>query len=221
MKTKEIPLQAINVNSIIDLTLLDPRATVVDIEKLCDIAYKNQYYAVCVNPCNVLFARGYILKNFEGALKIVCVVGFPLGANESTIKIQEAKQALAEGADEIDVVINIGRAKSLDYDYVKQELKILKKIAKKRIVKAILDTCYFDENEIIKLCKLCVSAGVDFIQTSTGFGTSGANEDVLNIILNETKGKCLVKASGGINSRELAVHYANIGCGRIGTSAVI
>lgn len=221
MKIKENLVQAINVNSIVDLTLLDPRATVMDIEKLCDIAYKNQYRAVCVNPCNVQFASGYILKNLEGALKVVSVIGFPLGANESTIKIQEAKQVFGEGADEVDVVINIGRAKSLDYDYIKQELRIIKKIAKKRIVKAILDTCYFDENEVIKLCKICVNAGVDFIQTSTGFGTSGANEDIVKILLNETKGKCQIKVSGGIMTREQAVYYINLGCTRIGTSAVI
>lgn len=221
MKTKEPQLQAINVNSIVELTLLDPRATVVDIEKLCDIAYKNQYYAVCVNPCNVQFANGYILKNFEGAVKVVAVVGFPLGANESNIKIQEAKQVFGEGADEVDVVINIGRAKSLDYDYVKQELRIIKKIAKKRIVKAILDVCYFDENEIIKLTKLCVSAGVDYIQTSTGFGFKGVSEDIIKIILSEAKGRCGVKLAGGINTREQAIYFANLGCGRIGTGAVI
>ncbi|MBQ8424879.1 MAG: deoxyribose-phosphate aldolase [Clostridia bacterium] len=214
-------LDAINLNNLIDLTLLDPRATVVDIEKLCDIAYKNQYYAICINPCNVLFAKGYILKNLDGALKIVSVVGFPLGASSMSTKVHEVKQVLAEGADEIDVVINIGRAKSMDYEYIKDELKIIKKIAKKHIVKAIIETCYFDENEIIKLCKICISAGVDYIKTSTGFGTSGANEDVINILLNETKGKCLIKASGGITTRSQAIHYVNMGVRRIGTSTIL
>ena len=221
MRKKDSVLDAININNLIDLTLLDPRATVADIEKLCDIAYKNQYYAVCVNPCNVSFAVGYNLKNLDGALKIVTVVGFPLGANSMSTKVQEVKQALAEGADEIDVVINIGRAKSLDFDYVKDELKLIRKIAKKQIVKAIIETCYFNDNEIIKLCKICANVGVDFIKTSTGFGTSGANEETIKIILNETKGKCSVKASGGIKTREQAVHLVNIGVRRIGTSIII
>lgn len=221
MNSSHSAFEPINLNSIIDLTLLDPRATIVDIEKLCDIAYKNQYYSICINPCNVSFAKGYILKNFDGLLKIVSVVGFPLGANSMAVKVQEAKQSILEGADEIDVVINIGRAKCMDYDYVKEELRLIKKIAKKHIVKAIIDTCYFDENEIIKLSKVCVSSGIDFIMTSTGFGTSGANEDTINILLNETKGKCLIKASGGISSRAQAVHYVNMGVKRIGTSSIL
>jgi len=203
--------------------LLEPsyRATITDIEKLCDIAYKNQYYSVCINPSNVPFAYGYILKNFDSSIKIVAVVGFPLGANSMSTKIQEVKQAIGEGADEIDVVINIGRAKNLDYEYVKHELKLIKKIAKKHIVKAIIETCYFDENEIIKLCKVCISSGVDFVMTSTGFGTSGANDDIVNILVNETKGKCMVKATGGITTRDQAVHYVNMGVKRIGTSCVL
>lgn len=221
MKKVEEKLNAIDINSMVDFTLLDPRATDIDIEKVCDIAYKNQYYSVCVNPCNVQFASGYIAKHFESSIKVVSVIGFPLGANSTETKLQEAKQCLAVGADEIDVVINIGRAKSLDYDYVKSELAQIKKLAKKHIVKAILETCYFDENEIIKLCKICMKAGVDYVKTSTGFGTGGANVDVVKIMVNETKGKCKVKASGGIRTREQAVEYANLSVSRIGTSSVI
>ncbi len=221
MKNVDTKLNVIEINKMVDFTLLDPRATDVDIEKLCDIAYKNQYYSVCVNPCNVQIASGYIAKHFAGSLKVVSVVGFPLGASTTNIKIQEAKQCIVDGADEIDVVINIGRAKSLDYDYVKSELAQIKKNARNKIVKAILETCYFDDNEIIKLCKICVKAGVDFVKTSTGFGTGGANEDVVKIMVNETMGKCGVKASGGIRTREQAVAFANLGVTRIGTSSVI
>ena len=141
MDKRENNLEAIKLNSVIDLTLVDPRATIIDIEKLCDIAYKNQYYAVCINPCNVSFAKGYILKNLENAVKVVSVIGFPLGASSMSTKLQEAKQAISEGADEIDVVINIGRAKSMDYDYIKDELRLIKKTAKKHIVKAIIEIC--------------------------------------------------------------------------------
>ena len=221
MKKIDTKLEVIKINSIVDFTLLDPRATDVDVEKMCDIAYKNQYYAVCVNPCNVPIASGYIAKHFPESLKVCAVVGFPLGANSTEIKIQESKQCLAEGADELDVVINIGRAKSLDYEYVKNELALIKRIAKKRIVKAIIETCYFDENEIIKLCSICTKAKVDYIKTSTGFGTAGANQDILKIMVNETKGKCLIKASGGITTHQQAVEYANLGVSRIGTSSVI
>lgn len=221
MKNNQEQLEAINVNSIVDFTLVDPRATIVDIEKICDIAYKNQYYSVCVAPCNVAIAKGYILKHFEGSIKVCAVVGFPLGFNTMNLKVQEAKQMILEGADEIDVVINIGKAKCLDYEYVKDELIMIRKVAKKRVVKAIIETCYFDTNEIIKLCKICANAGVDFIETSTGFGTSGANEEIINIMLKETKGRCNIKASGGIRTRQEAVSYANAGVRRIGTSSVI
>ncbi len=210
-----------SVNKMIDFTLLDPRATYADVEKLCNIAYKNQYYAVCVQPCNVSFAKGYILQNLNENLKVVSVVGFPLGANSSEIKIQETRQALIDGADEIDVVINIGRAKELDYDYVQDELYKIKKIAKKHIVKAIIETCYFDENEIIKLCNLCVKAKIDFVKTSTGFAIGGANERQVELMVKTLQGKCYVKASGGIKNREQAIRFANLGVRRIGTSSII
>ncbi len=212
---------AIDVASVIDFTLLDPRATKSDLEKMCDIAYKKKYYAVCVNPCNVSYVKGYILKNFNNALKVVAVVGFPLGANSVNIKAEETRQALADGADEIDVVINIGEAKQHSFEFVKAELSKIRKLAKKHIVKAILETCYFDQNEIIKLCKVCIKAKVDFIKTSTGFGTAGANKDVVKLILGEVSGRCKVKASGGIRTREQAIELINFGANRIGTSSII
>ena len=106
------------INSIIDFTLLDPRATNADLEKLCDIAYKNGYYSVCVNPCNVKYVKGYISQNFFDSIKVVCVIGFPLGANCLATKEVEARQALSDGADELDVVINIGMAKNGNYDFL-------------------------------------------------------------------------------------------------------
>ena len=109
-----------DVNSKVDFTLLDARATESDLEKLCDVAYKNLYYSVCVNPCNVKYVSGYILKTLQGNLKIATVIGFPLGANSTDVKVFETKTALQDGADEIDVVINIGKAKNGDFDYVKK-----------------------------------------------------------------------------------------------------
>ncbi len=210
-----------DINSKIDFTLLDPRATNSDIEKLCDIAYKNKYYAVCVNPTNVAYAKGYILKNFNNELKIVSVIGFPLGANSIEVKVLEAKNAIADGADEIDVVINIGRLKSADNDYLKRELSALRKASNGKILKCIFETCYLDENEIIKLCKMCAKFKIDYVKTSTGFGSFGANKNVVEIMLREVAGKCLVKASGGIRSREDVITYINLGVDRIGTSRVL
>lgn len=218
---KDASENILSLSSLIDFTLLDPRATYSDIEKLCDIAYKNRYYAVCVNPCNVAFAKGYILQNFEDSLKVVSVVGFPLGAETLSTKLQQARSAIEDGADELDVVINIGRAKELDYNYILFELSKIRKLAKKRIVKAIIETCYFDENEIVKLCNVCVKAKVDYVKTSTGFGTDGANLKIVNLMLNAVQGKCKVKASGGIRTREQALQFASLGVKRIGTSSII
>ena len=127
-----------DLNSKIDFTLLDPRATNCDIEKLCDIAYKNKYYSVCVNPYYVGYAKGYIAKHFFNEVKVVSVVGFPLGANTTNIKCSEIKQAIDDGADEVDVVVNIGRVKSGDFAYIKKELTKIRKAAKNHIFKLII-----------------------------------------------------------------------------------
>lgn len=213
--------EIIDLNKMIDFTLLDARATISDIEKLCNIAYKNGYYSVCVNPCFVSYAKSYISQNLNDSLKVVCVVGFPLGANKTSTKLFEVKEAINDGVDEIDVVINISMAKNGSLDYVKNELTKIKKMAKKIPVKAIIETCYFDENEIIKLCKICVKSKIDFIKTSTGFGTAGADVKTVDLINKEVAGKCLIKASGGIRSREQAIELVNYGAKRIGTSRIL
>lgn len=214
-------LDVLNVNSKVDFTLLDPRATYADIERLCDIAYKNQYYAVCVNPIYVSYAKGYIAKNFNNLIKVVSVIGFPLGANKIDVKLLEAKQAIDDGADEIDVVINISMLKTRNYDYIKSEVVKLRKLAKKQILKIIIETCYLDENDIIKICKICSKAKADYVKTSTGFGTGGVTENVINILYRELSGKCKIKASGGIKSRAEAINLLNLGAERIGTSHII
>lgn len=210
-----------DLNSKIDFTLLDARATEGDIERLCDIAYKNKYYSVCVNPSNVAYAKGYISKKLLDSLKVVSVVGFPLGANSVDVKCFETKMAISDGADEIDFVINLGKVKSGDFDYVKREFSGMRKASKGHVLKCIIETCYLDENEIIKVCKLCVKYKIDYIKTSTGFGTVGAEEKSLSVILREVFGVCKVKASGGIRSREQAINFINMGVDRIGTSRVL
>ena len=221
LKKKDRVIEFAGVNERVDFTLLDARATFADIEKLCDVAYKNQYYSVCVNPCNVKYASGYITKKLQGGLKVASVVGFPLGANTVDCKVFETKQAIADGADEIDVVINIGMAKSGDFDYVKTELSKIKKVAKNHVVKAIIETCYLDENEIVKLCKVCVKAKVDYVKTSTGFGTGGATVEHVALMHKTVAGKCKVKASGGIRTRESAAQMINNGADRIGCSRIL
>lgn len=213
--------EIVNLENLIDFTLLDPRATENDIEKLCDIAYKHSYYSVCVNPCNVSYAKGYINKNLNGKLKVVCVVGFPLGANSTNIKVAEAKEAICNGVDEIDVVINIGYLKQGKFDYIKNELKKLRKITKNIIIKAIIESCYLDKNEIVKISKICMQTKIDFIKTSTGFGTNGAELENIKLIYQTVKGVCKIKASGGIRNREQAIDFVNAGVDRIGTSHII
>ena len=220
-KKKEEKIDAIDVGARVDFTLLDPRAIDDDLEKICDIAYKNGYYAVCVNPANVKYTSGYIAKHLKNSLKVVSVVGFPLGANSLQVKISEAKEAIESGADEIDMVINIGKAKSGDFGYVKNEIEKVRKIAKKKILKVIIETCYFDQNDIIKLCKICMACKVDYIKTSTGFGTGGATKEIVSLIKKVVGGKCRIKASGGIKTREQVVEFLNLGADRIGTSTII
>ena len=212
---------AFDLGAAVDFTLLDPRATEADIEKLCDIAYKNSYYAVCVNPCNVSYAKSYIEKKLKNSIKVVSVVGFPLGANLLSTKLAEAKEVISSGADEIDFVINIGRAKQGKYDYIKNELKSIRKLAKHSVVKVIIETCYFDKNEIIKLSKLCAQNKIDYIKTSTGFGTGGAKIEDIKTIYETVKGACKIKASGGIRTRQQAIDLLNAGAARIGTSHIL
>lgn len=213
--------EIIALEKMVDFTLLDPRATESDIEKICDIAYKHSYYSVCVNPSNVSYATGYINKNLNSELKVVCVVGFPLGANSTNVKLAEAKEAIANGADEIDFVVNIGKLKQGKFDYIKNELKMLRKVTKNHIIKAIIETCYLSKNEIVKISKICMQSKIDFVKTSTGFGTGGALEDDVKLIYETVKGVCKIKASGGIRNREQALKFINIGANRIGTSHII
>ena len=205
----------------IDFTILDPRATESDLEKVCDIAYKRSYYSVCVNPANVSYVKSYIDKHFNGGLNVVSVVGFPLGANSTESKLFEIKEVFDNGADEIDFVINIGKLKQGKFDYIENELKRIRKASKGRVVKAIIETCYLTKNEIVKISKLCLRLKIDFIKTSTGFGCSGANLEDVKLIYETVKGGCKIKASGGIRSRLDAVNLLNCGAARIGTSHII
>ena len=217
----DVELSERDLNSYIDYTLLDARAGDKDVEDLCNIAVKNKYYAVCVNPTNVEHARRYIDSKMPDTVKVVSVIGFPLGASEIETKVLETKKAINAGADEVDVVINISKAKQGDFGYIKNELSRVVRSSRGRVVKAIIETCYFNRDEILKLCKVCVKAKVDFVKTSTGYGIGGATPEVVELIKNAVDGKCRVKASGGIRTRADAFNMLRAGARRIGTSREI
>lgn len=199
----------------IDHTLLKPTATSLDIEKLCNEAMEYKFFSVCVNSCYVPLAAE-LLRNSD--VSVCSVVGFPLGAMSTRAKLFEAERALTDGADEIDMVLNIGWLKSKRINEVLQEISFIKNETGKRILKVILETCYLDETEKKLACKLCVDAGADFVKTSTGFGSAGATFEDVKLMKNAVKGDAKVKASGGIRDRQTAMDYIYLGVDRIGTS---
>lgn len=211
----------VELNNFIDLTLVDARATKADLEKVCDIAYKNQYYSVCVNSCNVAYVSDYINANLLGALRVVSMIGFPLGAVKTDVKIFEIKQAIQDGADEIEVVLNIARLKENDFKYLKHELVQIKKATKKKVLRVVLETCYLSQNELVKILELCAKLKVDYVATSTGFGVAGADLDIVNFMNKVLAGRCKIKASGAIKDRMQAVNLINCGASLIGTSRVL
>lgn len=203
-------------NKYIDHTNLKPDATREDIKKLCDEAIKYKFATVCVNPCYVELAKD-LLK--ESNVDICTVIGFPLGASHVRTKEYEAIIAIENGADEIDMVINIGALKDKDYDYIKEEIESVREVLEGRILKVIIETCYLTDDEIRKITEICNETFVNFIKTSTGFGVRGASIHDIEVI-NEVKNDLLeVKASGGIKSYEQANEFIKLGVTRIGTSS--
>lgn len=205
-----------SLNTYIDHTLLKATATEQDIINLCDEAKKHKFFSVCVNSCYVSLAKTQ-LNNSD--VKVCSVIGFPLGAMSTKAKVEETKQALKDGADEIDMVINVGFLKSKKFDAVWQDIEAVKQVMPNNILKVILETCYLEEIEIIKASELAINSGADFIKTSTGFGTGGATIHDVKIMKSVAQ-KCNVKikASGGIRDTETAKAYIEAGAERIGTS---
>ena len=204
-----------NINKYIDHTNLKAFATKKDIEKLCDEAIKYNFATVCVNPYYVSLANELLIRS---DVKVCTVIGFPLGQNTSEVKLYEAKAAIEQGVDEIDVVINIAALKDKYYDYVKDEIKQIKDAAKDKILKVIIETCYLTNEEITIITNICNEVGVDFIKTSTGFGIDGANIEDIKLINKHKNDKLQIKASGGIKTRTEAINFINNGATRIGTS---
>lgn len=205
-------------NTYIDHTLLKPTATKSDIIKLCNEARVYHFFSVCVNSCYVALAKSELEKS---KVKVCSVIGFPLGAMSTQAKVEEAKSALKAGADEIDMVINIGLLKSKDFDAVWKDIEAIKKIMPHNILKVILETCYLEELEIIKASELAIQSGADFIKTSTGFGTEGATIHDVKLIKSVANNNAKIKASGGVKDTKTALNYINLGVDRIGTSSGI
>lgn len=204
--------------SLIDHTLLKPNATRNDIIKLCDEAKKYQFWSVCVNPCFVKFSKE-LLK--ETNVKICTVVGFPLGATTTSVKVYESKDAINNGADEIDMVININAVKSKEYNFVFDDIFAVREATKNKILKVIIETAYLTKDEKIKVCELAKEANVDFVKTSTGFAPYGATVEDVALMKSIVGEKIGVKASGGIRTLKDVILMIEAGANRIGTSSSV
>ena len=200
----------------IDHTLLKATATETAIKKLCAEAIEYEFYAVCVNSCYVTIAKNEL---HNSTVKLAAVIGFPLGAMATEIKVSEATYCIEMGANEVDMVMNVGWLKEGLHASIIEEIQRIKKAIGIGVLKVIIETCYLTPQEIITACKLVMDGGADFVKTSTGFGPSGATlEDVM--IMKKTVGDTIkIKASGGIKDKETALKYIEIGVSRIGTSS--
>jgi len=205
-----------NVEKYIDHTLLKATATRKDIEQLCAEANACHFASVCVNPVNVALAHELLLGS---DVDVCTVIGFPLGANTPSVKAFETTQAIADGADEVDMVINIGAAKAHDWDTVLKDIQAVVKAANGVLVKVIIETCYLTDEEKVKACELSVEAGADFVKTSTGFGTGGATKEDVALMKKTVGDNAQVKASGGIRDKKTFEEMIAAGATRIGCSA--
>lgn len=206
-----------NINKLIDHTALKPNTNKESILKLIAEAKTYDFASVCVNPCWVALAHQE-LKNTD--VKVCTVIGFPLGANTTEVKVFETKDAIEKGAQEIDMVINIAMLKDKEYDYVENEINQIVEAAKdKAIVKVIIETCLLTDEEKIKACELSQKAGADFVKTSTGFSTGGATVHDIALMRKTVGAEMGVKASGGVHTHEEALAMVEAGATRIGASA--
>ena len=210
METKEM-LQYI------DHTLLKPVCIWDEIETLCKEALSYHTASVCIPPSYVKRAR----EAFGPELPICTVIGFPLGYNPAEVKVCEARTVLRDGADELDMVINLGDVKNRDFEKVYEEIRALRETAGSRILKVIVETCYLTRDEKIRLCEIVTKAGADYIKTSTGFGTAGATMEDILLFKEHIGSSVKIKAAGGIRTREDLEAFIQEGCSRIGTSSAV
>ncbi len=200
---------------IIDHTMLKPEATSDDIKKLCNEAKQYNFYSVCVNSFFVPFAKEQLK---DSSVKIAAVVGFPLGAMDSNAKTFEAERAVRSGADEVDMVINVGALKSKDYKIVEEDIRNIVKAVSPHIVKVIIETCLLTNTEKVIACTIAASAGAQYVKTSTGFNKAGAKVEDVKLMREVVGKKVGVKAAGGIHTFEEAVAMVKAGASRIGAS---
>lgn len=198
----------------VDHTQLKAFATWEDIQKLCEEAIAYKTASVCVPPAYIK----RIHDTYGEKINICTVVGFPLGYSVTAAKLTEVEQALSEGCNEIDMVVNIGDVKNGLYDKVEEEIRTLKKACGSHILKVIVETCYLTEKEKIAMCKAVTAAGADYIKTSTGFGTNGATREDIELFKKHIGSEVKIKAAGGISTLEDMEMFINLGCARVGTS---
>jgi deoxyribose-phosphate aldolase len=202
----------------IDLTLLKPQATVKDIEAFVSGSQKYPFASVCIPPYYVSLAA----KTLKGSpTKVGTVIGFPLGYQTTPVKLNEAREAVESGADEIDMVMNISAFKSGELSMVQDEISTIVSALPKIVVKVIIETCYLTDEEKLKACELVIKGKANFVKTSTGFGSGGATIDDVKLLVNTAKGRIKVKASGGIKTLDETLKMIDAGAMRIGTSAGI
>ena len=201
----------------VDHTLLKPEATWPQIQKICDEALENHCASICINTCYVKQAAEYL----AGRLPVYCVVGFPLGAMDTASKAFEAKTAIENGASEVDMVINIGRLKNGEYDAVREDIAAVKRAVGDKVLKVIIETCLLTDAEKEKMCDIVPEAGADFIKTSTGFSTGGATFADIELFARCVKGRCKIKAAGGISTVEDMERFLDLGADRLGTSRAV
>ena len=205
-------------NKYIDHTILKATASSSDVQKLCEEAIEHEFYSVCVNGCYVADAK-HLLQGTD--VKIAAVVGFPLGAMTTAAKVFEAKEAVENGASEIDMVINVAKLKDGEFEYVENEIRQIKEAIGDNVLKVIIETCYLTDEEKVKACELSLVAKADFVKTSTGFGTGGATYEDVKLMKSVVGDNAKVKASGGVRDKETAEKYVELGAERLGTSSGI
>ena len=203
-------------NKYIDHTNLSRVGTKEDIEKLCKEAIKYRFASVCVHPYYVTLVKE-LLSNSD--VKVCTVIGFPLGMNTTEVKVYETENALKNGADEIDMVINVAALKNGEKYYVENEIRQIREVVKNKILKVIIEECCLTEDEIVTMTRICNECKVDFIKTSTGFDSHGATMEAVHIIRENKKDNVGIKASGGIRDYETAKKFISAGANRIGTSS--
>ena len=201
----------------VDHTLLKQQTTEEDIKNLCDEAVEYNTASICIPPSYVSFAKEYV----QDRIKICTVIGFPNGYNTTKVKVQETLDAIDNGADEIDMVINIGKLKDKKYDDVLNEINMIKETCGNKVLKVIIETCLLTDEEKIKMCEIVSESNADFIKTSTGFSTAGATQEDVKLMREYLDTNKQIKAAGGISSFEDAEEFIENGATRLGTSRLV